>query len=86
MDVKILATVKEDVKVLGSRMDGYDKRLAAIEKNIADRNVAEYVDEKQSKFKNKKFIKCDSCEREKKWCTHCSRCGDGDHKRKLYKK
>ena len=28
------------------------------------------------------FIKCESCQRTKAFCTHCSRCGAADHKRK----
>ena len=80
-DMKVLATVKEDVQVLGSRMDSYDKRLDAIEKKV-NLSPADDAEDKNNKYKNKKFIKCDNCEREKKWCTHCNNCGEGGHKRK----
>ena len=76
-DMKSLATVKEDVKVLGNRMDGYDQRISAIEKKINNTG-----DKNNNKYKNKNFIKCDNCEREKKYCTHCHNCGEGGHKAK----
>jgi hypothetical protein len=79
-DLKVLATVKEDVKVLGNRMDGYDKRLEAMEQKIGVGNGND--DDKVNKYKNKKFVKCETCETEKKWCTHCNNCGEGGHKRR----
>lgn len=73
-DMKSLATVKEDVKVLGDRIDGYDKRLDAMERKMNGADAGKY------KYKNKNFIKCDNCEKEKKYCTHCHNCGEGGHK------
>ena len=76
-DVKTLATVKEDVKILGGRMDGYDKRLDAMEKRMSAGGL-----NSSNPYKNKRYIKCEACEKDGKWCTHCSKCGEGDHKRK----
>ena len=84
-DLKVLATVKEDVKALTGRMDVHDNRLTAIEKKLAGVNTGKDDDAElnnTNKYKNKKFIKCDKCEQEKKWCTHCNKCGKSDHRRK----
>ena len=32
--------------------------------------------------RNVHFPKCATCERERKYCTHCTKCGEADHKRK----
>ena len=80
-DMKTLATVKEDVKVLGGRMDVHDKRLTAIEKKLGAANAAN-GDADTNPHKNKRFVKCEACEREKKWCNHCNKCGESGHKRK----
>ena len=32
--------------------------------------------------RRRRFVKCESCEKAKAFCTHCSTCGAGDHKRK----
>ena len=81
-DMKVLATVKQDVEVLGNRMDGYDKRLEALEKSNTAGKGNEGAVDKQNSHKNKWFVKCEKCDKEKKFCTHCNNCGAGDHKRK----
>jgi hypothetical protein len=61
-------------------MDVHDKRLTAIEKKIDAVNVNDA--EEPNKYKNKKFVKCDTCESVFEWCTHCNKCGESGHKRK----
>ena len=42
----------------------------------------QWNDERNSKGR-RKFVKCGECEKTNAFCTHCSKCGSGDHKRNL---
>ena len=72
--VEEIKDIKKDVVGLSKRMDTYEKKLEAIEK-------AAWTGKGGGKGKGK-FAKCESCEREGKFCTHCNKCGKEGHKRK----
>ena len=80
-DVKVLATVKEDVQVLTTRMDGYDKRLEDLAKKVNGEKKDGETDPVDNSSKAT-ATRCENCVKaSKKWCPHCTKCGEGGHKR-----
>ena len=83
-DVKELKTVKEDVQVLQKRMDGYDRKLDDLTKKVQaggnnDKKVGDGTDKRKSRFD----FRCEECQAaNKRYCPHCNKCGESDHKRK----
>ena len=80
-DVKVLATVKEDVQVLTTRMDGYDKRLDDLAKKVSGEQKEGATNANGDKSKSTP-TRCENCvTAAKKWCHHCTKCGESGHKR-----
>lgn len=80
-DVKVLATVKEDVQVLTTRMDGYDKRLDDLAKMVSGEKKDGETDAADNSSKST-ATRCENCVKaSKRWCHHCTKCGEGGHKR-----
>ena len=73
--VEEIKDIKKDVVGLSKRMDSYEKKLEAIEK-------AAWTGKGGGNRGKGKFAKCESCERDGKFCTHCNKCGKEGHKRK----
>ena len=74
--VEEIKDIKKDVVGLSKRMDTYEKKLEAIEK-------AAWTGGKGGGNRGKgKFAKCEACDRDGKFCTHCNKCGKEGHKRK----
>ena len=69
------ATHVSELEAVRARMDRWEKRWGDGEQagNATPKTPAKRV---QFKFK------CADCERNKAFCTHCAKCGKGDHKRK----
>ena len=76
VSVNDLATVKTDVEGLTKRMDSYDQKLENIEKAVKSGAGG------GGNRGRGTFAKCENCERERKFCTHCNKCGNEGHKRK----
>ena len=84
-DVKELKTVKEDVQVLQKRMDGYDRKLDDLTKKVQaggsddKKGGGDGADKRKSRFD----FRCEECQAaHKRYCPHCNKCGESDHKRK----
>ena len=59
--------------------------LAAVQTEVETlkKQMDQYDEEnKGGNGRRRRFVKCESCEKSKAFCTHCSTCGAGDHKRK----
>ena len=84
-DMKELKTVKEDVQVLQNRMDGYDRKLDDLTKKMETvgkddkKDGGDGPDKRKSRFD----FRCEECQTaNKRFCPHCNKCGEGNHKRK----
>ena len=87
-DVKELKTVKEDVQVIQKRMDGYDVKLEELTRKVDARQSRDGKDgadggDKKNYQKTRFDFRCEEClKANKRFCSHCNKCGDGGHKRK----
>ena len=73
--VEEIKDIKKEVVGLSKRMDTYEKKLEDIEK-------AAWTGKGGGNRGKGKFAKCEACERDRKFCTHCNKCGKEGHKRK----
>ena len=70
---KLAAKVDELAKMRGE-MDELKRKI--------DNNKEERSGDGQNQYRGgRRFIKCQACEQSNAFCTHCSKCGEGDHKR-----
>ena len=84
-DVKELKTVKEDVQVIKKRMDGYDQKLSELTRKVEAGGKEDKTGAGDGSDKNnnkRPSFKCEACHKEnKRWCSHCHKCGESGHKR-----
>ena len=83
-DMKELKTVKKDVKVMQERMDGYDKKLEDLSRKVDAGKDGDKKNGSDGTDKRKRFdFKCEECQAaNRRYCPHCNKCGESDHKRK----
>ena len=84
-DVKELKTVKEDVQVIKKRMDGYDQKLSELTRKVEAGGNEDKTGAGDGSDKNnskRPSFKCEACHKDnKRWCSHCHKCGESGHKR-----
>ena len=67
--------------MLTTRMDGYDKRLDDLAKKVSGEKKDGETGAEGEKPKSTS-TRCEQCvTASKKWCPHCTKCGEGGHKR-----
>lgn len=71
-----VSTMKDEIKDLKKQMNRGNNN-----NGVAD-NVGFGGGYKSNNGGRRGFVKCKSCEEKKVFCTHCSVCGDGNHKRR----
>ena len=71
-----LAAHVNELEAVRARLDRWEKRWG----DGAESESTPKPPQKTAKFQFK--FKCANCEKNKAFCTHCSKCGKGDHKRK----
>ena len=89
-DEVVKAALLEQVTSLTTQVQGLMAAMNLLKEEMQEIkrscmvNNQNYGNQNQNQKNNNnfKFLKCKECDKNKKFCTHCSLCGEGGHKRK----
>ena len=81
-DEPTLASVLAVVSLLQADLQENNKAVIALQKQVAElvKNANNNSDIRQAPPKSK-FLRCKNCEASNSFCTHCTLCNEGGHKR-----
>ena len=71
--------VLKAISKLTDRFEKLETQVNSISSHTSSSTAGEV---EKSRYANKRFIKCATCEEKRIFCTHCSSCGKGGHKRR----